>query len=128
MTSHQSSAVIGAATRVQLIHTGNHWIPRNGVMMRLSAPMTTTVDRPTPNAATPSGQHPLRQRVARSVVVSEPLGDLEGAWNEVPEGTWVSSEKARTNSTLSDHRWPHWGSGDIPSLQRVGVALSIHEK
>jgi glutamine amidotransferase len=25
---------------------------------------------------------------ASRLVVSEPLGDLEGAWNEVPESSW----------------------------------------
>ena len=31
------------------------------------------------------------------VVVSEPLGDLEGAWNEVPESTSASSSRATTS-------------------------------
>ncbi len=35
------------------------------------------------------------------VVVSEPLGDLEGAWHEVPERTSASSRRATTSSGRS---------------------------
>ena len=33
------------------------------------------------------------------IVVSEPLGDLAGAWNEVPEASWGVVQEGRTRST-----------------------------
>jgi predicted glutamine amidotransferase len=45
------------------------------------------------DAATLKKQHPEAENLQRvsddaRLIVSEPLGDLEGAWNEVPESSW----------------------------------------